>query len=523
MLMCASWKNQKYMNNRTYTPIIYAIILIIGIWLGNFYIIKPPVDYQNIDQNKINSILKLIEENYVDGFNIVDYEDQILESIMRELDPHSNYIPRKEQTLLEDDMKGSFSGIGIEFNIVNDTLVVVSSISGGPSERLGILSGDRIVQVDGENIASIGISNSDIIERLRGEKDSEVEVKIFRSGEKSLLTYNIIRGEIPLYSVDAYFMIENDIGYVKVNRFSATTNEEFGNAANKLLNNGMTKLILDLRGNPGGYLGSAIYMCNQFLESGNLILYTEGKYRSRDEIFSNQEGRLKHIEVVVLINEGSASASEIVSGCMQDLDRAIIVGRRSFGKGLVQEEIRLDDGSAIRLTTQRYYIPSGRSIQKPYNKYDAEYELEMYNKRNQEEVDIPDSLKYKTNNGRTVYGGGGIFPDSIISIDTTLDYTKFNQIRRKNWITEFVLSYQNKSHNIKDVSDIIEDEIYSKFKLFVLKKRNDFDFSMGEEEENYLKTYIKATIAKNIWDNNTYFQVLATEDDFIQKAKEILE
>ena len=314
------------MNNQ---PIIYSLILIVGLYLGNSFIILNPVS----DNGKINSIITLIEENYVDGFDVNDYEDVILSSIMKELDPHSNYIPRKEQSFMEEDMQGSFSGVGVEFNIIDDSLVVVSPISGGPSEKLGILSGDRIVEVDSVNIASVSLTNEGVVTKLRGEKGSPVRVKIFRRGERELLDFTIIRGDIPLYSVDASYMVNPEIGYIKVNRFSATTNQEFFKGTQKLLSLGMTKLVLDLRGNPGGYLGSAIYMCNEFLEEGELIVYTEGKYRKKEEIFSDNDGSLHDIELVVLINEGSASASEIVSGCMQDLDRAIIVGSRSFGKG----------------------------------------------------------------------------------------------------------------------------------------------------------------------------------------------
>lgn len=510
------------MKNKRYQPIIYAVILITGIWLGNFYILEEPKN-QGIETDKINSIIQLIEENYVDGFNIEDYEDQILQSIMMELDPHSSYIPKKKQSFLEDDMKGSFSGVGIEFNIVNDSLVVVSPISGGPSEKLGILSGDRIVEVDGDNIASVGITNSDVLDKLRGEKGSQVNIKIFRRGQEHLLIYTIVRGEIPLYSIDASFMIGDSIGYVKVNRFSATTNDEFTEATNILLRQGMGKLILDLRGNPGGYLGSAIYMCDEFLKEEELIVYTKGKYRKKEEIFSSKNGSLKNIELVVLINEGSASASEIVSGCMQDLDRAIIIGRRSFGKGLVQEEIRLNDGSAVRLTTQRYYIPSGRSIQKPYDKHDPYYELEIYDRDDNKQMEIADSLKYTTKNGRIVYGGGGVTPDSIILIDTSLNYMKFNEIRRKNWIPEFVVAYQHNIDKKEGISNINEEKLYSEFKRFVMKKKNDFNFSMGEVEEEEFKNYIKAMIVKNVWDNNAYYQVLSVTDEFIQKAYQILE
>ena len=531
-----------YMKNRNYQPIIYSIILIFGLIAGHYWIhdhensiakvfkddrynSQIPKNLPQFYENRLktNAILQLLEENYVDGFDLEQHEEAILKSIMKELDPHSNYIPKKEQTYLEEDMQGSFSGVGIEFNIIEDSLVVVSPISGGPSERLGILSGDRIVEVDGKNIASVGLTNQDVVEKLRGEKGSKVHIKIYRKGNKNLKDYTIERGDIPIYSVDAFFMIDDEIGYIKVNRFSSTTNQEFEEGANKLLSKGMEKLILDLRGNPGGYLGSALSMCNEFLEEGELIVYTEGKYRSKEEYFSDEDGRLKQIELAILINQGSASASEIVSGCMQDLDRGIIIGNRSFGKGLVQEEIKLADGSAVRLTTQRYYMPSGRSIQKPYGNSKSEYNLEHYIRDNNKVLEVPDSLKYTTKNGRIVFGGGGVTPDSIIFSDTTLNYTKINQLRRKNWVSEFSFQYQSRVNKSKGYDFLDNELIYSEFKNYVERKNSKFDLTMGEKEERYLKNFIKATIAKNIWDENIYFKILSEDDEYILKAVQVLD
>ena len=503
------------MNNRNYQPIIYSLILIVGVYLGQYYI--TPTEKE---EGKIDSIIRLIEENYVDGFDIEQHEEAILKSIMKELDPHSTYTTKKEQIYFNEMMQGSFSGVGIECNIIEDSLVVVTPISGGPSERLGILSGDRIVEVDGKNIASVGLTNQDVFEKLKGEKDSEVHIKIYRKGNKNLIDYTIKRGDIPIYSVDASFMIGEDIGYIKVNRFSATTPQEFSDRTNKLLRSGMKKLVLDLRDNGGGLLESAIDMCNEFLEEGELIVYREGKYRRKKETYSDNDGRLKKIDLVILINEGSASASEIVSGCMQDLDRGIIIGKRSFGKGLVQEVIPLPDGSAVNLTTEYYYMPSGRCIQKPYGANDKEYYSEQYNRTTK---DIPNSLKYTTKNGRVVFGGGGVTPDSIMFSEITLNYITFNQILSNNWIAEFSLQYQirvdkSKGHNFLD-----RDLIYSEFEKYVKTKNSDFDLTMGEKEEIDLKNFIKATIAKNIWDKNTYFKILSEEDEYILKAVQVLD
>ena len=502
------------MSSNNYNPINVVFLLILGVFLGKYFILDS-----DKSDSKIDSIIRLIEENYVDGFDVNDFEEEILTGIMNQLDPHSNYIPKSDQVYSAESMQGSFSGVGIEFNIIKDTLVVVSAISGGPSEKLGIISSDRIVEVDGEEITSVGLTNVQVVEKLRGKKGSIVEIKINRRGENELLIFNIIRGDIPIYSVDASFMLKNNIGYVKVNRFSATTNQEFQESTNELLTKGMTKLILDLRGNPGGYLGSAIYMCNEFLSEGDLIVYTEGKYRGKEEIFSDNNGNLKNVKLVVLINQGSASASEIVAGCMQDLDRATIVGNRSFGKGLVQEEIRLSDGSAVRLTTSRYYIPSGRSIQKPYGGNVKDYHSTQLNGS---KLEIKDSILYKTKNGRIVFGGGGITPDSIISSDSSLNYIKFNKLRRNNFIIEFALSEQKNIDLRLGIDSIDEEKLYEKFKLYIKRRNPDFDLNMGSVEKSDLKNYIKATIVKNLLDNDEYFRVLSEDDKYIIKALDIL-
>ena len=515
------------MNKKLFQPIFYALVLIIGILLGqNFVInysnlgvfdffskngekINTPVAYQS--NNKINAILNFIEENYVDDFSIEDYEEEIIQSILNQLDPYSTYIPTDDQKIEEDLMHGSFGGIGIEFSILNDSLVVISAISGGPSKKLGIKSGDRIIEVNGENIASIGMTNTDVVTKLRGEKGTKVEIKIYRRDHSKLLNFTIVRGDIPLNSIDASLMISDQTGYVKINRFSATTNDEFDNATRELLLNGMNKLILDLRDNPGGYLDAAIYICDQFLKKGELILYTKGKHFKKEEVWSTSQGNLKNIELTVLINEGSASASEIVSGCMQDLDRALIIGRKSVGKGLVQREVKLNDGSAIRLTTQKYYIPSGRSIQTPYH----------IREENKNTDTFIDSLQYTTKNGRIVYGGGGITPDFIIQKDTN-DYRKINIMIINDWIREFSMSYNDLVDVKRGFISIDKNHIYARFKKFVIKKDKSFDFNMKDEIIERLKIIISANIAKNAWGNNAYYTILLQDDQYINKAKEIL-
>ncbi|MEC8853152.1 MAG: S41 family peptidase, partial [Bacteroidota bacterium] len=332
---------------KQYQPIAYSLVLIAGILIGNFLknIDNGISNFQIRQNSKINTILQLIQEDYVDTINQNIIEENAINSILKELDPHSTYINTKRIKGVNEEMGGSFGGIGVEFSIQNDSIVVISPISGGPSERLGIKSGDRIVEVEDENVAGIGIENQGVIDRLRGEIGTIVCIKIKRKNENNLIDYSITRGEIPLLSLDVKLMLTNDIGYIKLNRFSSTTTDEFIESAESLLNSGMQKLILDLRGNPGGYLGAAINVSNQFLGGEEMIVFTEGRNRKRQEFYADKSGLLTQTNVVVLVDEGSASASEIVAGAMQDNDRGVIVGRRTFGKGLVQEQIPLYDGS----------------------------------------------------------------------------------------------------------------------------------------------------------------------------------
>ena len=353
-------------------PLIYAMLIIIGIYIGN----TSPNNYQYAINPKLNNIIQIIKHNYVDSIDKKVFENNTINSILKALDPHSAYIPLKDFKNVEEDMQGSFSGIGVEFNIIKDSIVVIAPISGGPSEKLGIRSGDRIISVEGKDVASVGIKNQRVITLLRGKKGSIVNIKIKRRGQAKPIPFAIVRDDIPLHSIDAGIMLTDDIAYIKINRFSATTYEEMLKKTNALTKRGMQKLILDFRSNPGGYLHIANQICDEFLKAGELIVFTKGKNRVKQEVFATNKGSLENISVVVLINEGSASASEVVSGALQDNDRGIVIGRRSFGKGLVQEQISLNDGSVIRLSTQRYYTPSGRCIQKNYGENNKNYYLE---------------------------------------------------------------------------------------------------------------------------------------------------
>ncbi|MFT7282914.1 MAG: carboxyl-terminal processing protease, partial [Cyclobacteriaceae bacterium] len=363
---------------------------------------------------KLRQVITFIENDYVDEVNTEELVEEVISDLLEKLDPHTAYIPAKDLTLMQSQLQGNFEGIGIEFNIFKDTVHVVSPLSGGPSERLGIQSGDKIVSVDGENIAGIGFSNRDIINRLRGEKGSKVNIEIKRKKEEELIPFAIVRDVIPQFSIDASYMVDDEIGYIKVSRFSSTTYMEFKEALNSLNGKGMQKLILDLTGNPGGYLDRAVDMTDEFLAGNQMIVYTQGKEsRYNDNHISKKLGDFEEGPLIVLVDEGSASASEIVAGALQDHDRALIVGRRSFGKGLVQMPISLNDGSELRLTISRYYTPSGRSIQKPYNGDMEAYQKEYYERFengevfNEDNVTLNDSVVYKTDKGRLVYGGGG--------------------------------------------------------------------------------------------------------------------
>jgi len=503
--------------NSKFQPIIFSIILIVGILIGKNFNQKSNVS----TNDKINSILNLINTHYVDSIK-ENFEEEVINSIIKDLDPHTSYISTKNYQNIEESMLGGFSGIGIEFNIINDSIVVVSPINGGPSEKLGIKSGDRIVFVDSVNVAGIGIENNDVIKKLRGEKGTKVSVKIKRRGIAELLDFDIIRNTIPINSVDVSIMLNDTIGFIKINRFSAKTTDEFNKAAEKLLNSGMQKLIIDLRDNPGGYLSAAVNICDKLLNKGELIVYTQGRMRDKNEIFSRRTHKLEKTKVVVLINEGSASASEIIAGAVQDNDRGTIIGRRSFGKGLVQEEIKMNDGSAIRLTTQRYYTPSGRSIQKNYEKNNEEYFLEQFQRN---DTIFPDSLKYTTKKGRIVFGGGGIKPDINISRDTLLNFSVINKIIMKGWIRDFSMQYSDdnrdnvfKITNSKEYLNRIQKIIFNQFINYINRFDSNITKDLKSNDIKFLEKQIIANIARNIWSNEDYYRIILDDDEFILKA-----
>ncbi len=499
---------------KIFQPIIYALLICFGIVIGS---VNNQSEIINLSNTKIHDIINLINDHYVDTIETANFEENTINAILNKLDPHTEYIPLKNTKEIEEDMQGSFSGIGVQFNIINDTIVVISAISGGPSEKLGIQSGDRIIKIEKTDVASTGIKNKDVIKSLRGEKGTIVNITIKRNSNE-FLEFAITRDKIPLYSVDVGIILQDDIGYIKINRFSATTYEEMMSKISTLKDIGMKSLILDLRGNPGGYLHVANQICDEFLKENELIVFTEGRNRAKKEIFATKKGSLEKIKVNVIIDEGSASASEIVAGAIQDNDRGMIIGRRSFGKGLVQEQIPMEDGSLLRLTTQRYFTPSGRCIQKDYGTNKKEYFLKKY----QTEEDFIDSNKliYTTKKGRKVYGGGGIYPDIIVKRDTSLNYYQINYMISKGWLNEYSIRKSKNISNqeIQNFKQINIDQIYLDYIKFLNQKDPDFELKLGQIELNYFKNLILATISRNIWNNDIYYTIINEEDEFVQKA-----
>jgi carboxyl-terminal processing protease len=486
---------------------------------------------------KFRQVISHIENDYVDEVDTDKLVESAVEEMLGKLDPHSVYISKEDLEISQSQLQGKFEGIGIEFNIFKDTINVVTPLSGGPSEALGIRPGDKIIKVDGENVAGTSITNREVISKLRGEKGSEVEVLIKRKGEIELMYYTIERDVIPQFSVDVAYMADDDIGYIKINRFSATTYDEFQTSLKMLKSQGMEKLILDLTSNPGGYMDPAVKIADEFLKDDQMIVYTKGKEsRHNTQYVSKRKGEFEEGPIVVLIDEGSASASEIVSGALQDHDRAIVVGRRSFGKGLVQLPIALSDGSAMRLTISRYYTPSGRSIQKPYNSGIQDYQLEYYDRFKSGEMYSADSIKFndslifKTDAGRNVYGGGGIMPDYFVPLDTVGNSRLLSRLFNSNSMSEFCLKYYN--DNKKELDNISYKDYRASFEvtdtilqnLLLVGKENGVVYNEKEfiKSTPLLKIYTKAYIARNIWQNDGFFPIFNEQNEILNKAMTLL-
>jgi carboxyl-terminal processing protease len=487
--------------------------------------------------DKLRDVLNYITEEYVDTINSKKLEEDAIVSLLEQLDPHSAYIPAEDLQGVSEQLEGNFDGIGVEFNIQRDTIMVVAAITGGPSESLGIQSGDRIVRIEGKNIAGIGVKNDDVIKKLRGERGTKVKVGILRPGTKRITDYTITRGQIPIYSVDASYMASPGIGYIKISRFAATTYDEYLKAFNKLSMQGMKKLILDLRDNPGGYLNAAVDICDEFLPKGKKIVYTQGKARKREDFDATAKGGFETGSLVVLIDEGSASASEIVSGAVQDNDRGWVVGRRSFGKGLVQEEVRFDDGSAMRLTIARYYTPTGRCIQKSYKDgIDAYYhELgERYARGEMASLDSMkrmDSIAYKTPAGRVVFGGGGIMPDVFVPVDTSGYSIYLSEVAAKGLINRFAFDYID-THRSELKKQYPTAERFANgfqaaallpaFSAFVEKNGVKADAKGMAVSAEIIHSQVQALMGRALYGNDGFYTILNSRDKAVIKAIELL-
>lgn len=479
----------------------------------------------NPKKEKLNRLIDYIDYEYVDHVNTDSIVDVTVNSILKNLDPHSVYISQQEYASVTESMQGGFVGIGVSFENINDTIVVIQPLMGGPSEKIGIKGGDRILYANDAQLFNKNISNDSLISTLKGKKDSEVTLKIFRKGLKDLLTFNVKRDHVPLTSVDASYMLTEELGYIKINRFAETTFKEFKESLQKLKKQGASKIALDLRDNPGGYLSEAISIVDEFLTDGKLILFTKNKNGSLEETFSKDKGSFENNEVYVLINENSASASEIVAGALQDNDRGVIVGRRSYGKGLVQREMELGDGSAVRLTIARYYTPTGRSIQKSYKEGNEEYFNDYIRRYNngelitQDSILVDDSLQFQTPKGRIVYGGGGIIPDIFVSKDTDIEKENLTYLLRSGYLSNFIFETLEKDREY--YNSLTRDQFMNSYVVteeHIKDLQNYLDnFQMPVKIDRYkplAKRYIKAVMAQQLF-GSTEFQRLINEDDRI--------
>lgn len=521
-----------------FTPLLIALGVIVGIFIGTFYTSHFSSGHLNIinaGSNKVGNLLQLIDKNYVDTVDINELVENAIPQILAELDPHSSYLGPKDAEVAGEDLKGSFSGIGVQFNMNQDTVHVLSVIHGGPAEKVGVLAGDRIVTADKASL--VGLDTDSVMAKLKGKKGSKVKLGIKRHGTPKLTYFTVERGDIPVVSVDAYYMMDEKTGYLHIKNFGEQTYAEMLVALADLNMEGMKQLIVDLRGNRGGYMHIAIQMVNEFLPDGKLIVYTSGRTSPREEFHSDGRGTFQKLPLVVLVDEGSASASEIFSGAIQDNDRGMIVGRRTFGKGLVQQPMDFSDGSVVRLTVARYYTPSGRCIQKPYEKgHGEEYENDLIARYERGEFFSVDSIRqegeqYRTSIGRIVYGGGGITPDVFVPEDTTAMTSYYREAVMTGLIRQFAFAYadQNRAKlNALRTVDRMEkflrgENLLEKFAQFgeqhQLRRRN----LMLQKSRKLFERNIFGTIIFNVGEMKDYLQFFGEEDPAVIKAHEILE
>jgi carboxyl-terminal processing protease len=519
-------------------PLMYSLVLVLGILLGlllfstNAGKKKPFIDKRS---GKLEEIISYIRFKYVDTVNTERLYEETIQNMLANLDPHSVFIPARELALENEALEGNFEGIGIEFNIFQDTILVVTPIAGGPAEAVGLKSGDLIVKINDTIVCGVKIKNEEVLKKLRGPKNTKVKVSVLRRPSNKIFEYTITRNTIPLYSVDAALMLDNKTGYIKINRFSATTHEEFKKQILKLKESGMQQLIIDVRQNPGGYLNAASEIADELLSGEKLIVYTEGNAYQRQDYLSGREGLFEKGKLVVLIDQGSASASEILAGAIQDWDRGIIVGRTSFGKGLVQEQFPLSDGSAVRLTVARYHTPSGRCIQRAYNKGKSAYNEEFFkrfengNLLREDSVPAKDTLAYKTAKGRIVYGGGGIRPDVFAPFDSSVLNVTFAEAVA--WIPEFTYKtypqYETQLATYKtlqhfDAQFQVRNELFQQYLNFVKQQNPKADLQKFTPYFSKIQHRLKAFFARQRWQNEGYYYIMKQQDNDLKKALEAL-
>lgn len=529
----SEYRNSRY---QIRLPLVLCLGLAAGVFFGASMNRTSTREVEK-DVQKLREVLSQIELNYVDDVNSNKLVDEAIRHILAKLDPHSAFIPAVDRELANEDLRGNFDGIGIEFNIFNDTIVVVSPLSGGPSEAVGVQSGDKIVEVNDSIVAGVGISTADVMRLLKGPKGTEVKITVERRSSREPLEFNIIRDKIPQHSIDVAYMVDKEIGYIKLSRFAATSYDEFSAALDNLKAKGMKKLVLDLQGNPGGYMNIAIDIVDDFLSAEKKIVYTKGNNSKFDQsALSTSKGNFEDGDLIVLVNEGSASASEIVAGALQDNDRALIVGRRSFGKGLVQSPFDLSDGSEVRLTISRYYTPSGRSIQKPYQDGE-EYARDIISRYNHGEffhsdsIKFNDSLKYNTANGRTVYGGGGIMPDYFVPLDTVLNSHYLNELYTSNSLYEYAFYFADKNKDELEKKGfeafqnrfVVTDQMLNE--LVRVGERNKVrpDYTELNSKKDIFRVHVKSQIARRLWGNEGFYPIFNETNEVYQQALKLFD
>lgn len=535
--------SEKHKKFTIYLPIFFALVFAIGMYIGlkmnGITSYKADVfsfHSDGINNNKLNNIINYISGDYVDSIDQNELIETSIQQMLRDLDPHSQYISAEDFNLVNDPLQGNFEGIGIEFRIVEDTITVIHAIPGGPSEKVGIRGGDRIVKIEDTLVAGTGLSSREAMKKLKGDRGTEVNVEIFRRNVSELLDFTIIRDVIPTYSLDVAYKVNDTTGYIKLNKFSNTTYEEFTNALGHLHDEGVNSLILDLRGNVGGYLQAAINIADEFLAKEKLIVYTKGNKRPKRYAYATQKGKFEEGSLIILLDEGSASASEVLAGAIQDNDRGIIIGRRSFGKGLVQEQLNFPDGSALRLTVARYYTPTGRCIQKPYDKGIEEYYMEYYERFINGEMESPDSikfndsLKFTTPGGKIVFGGGGIMPDEYVPMDFD-DNEFYSTLIRRAIIYQFAFNYTDKIRNDFSKFDSwshykndfeVNESLFKQFLEYAEDKGVELNTDEIEHSKQRIKTLLKAYIAQNLYNDEGFYPIFHQVDNIFQKALESL-